>query len=190
MSLSLTLPTGNDIDTGMPTVGYNQSFQWSVINLSTSTGNVNMISSAGHSYVGNPTLGPDESYRFLTVKKTADTAITYRICGNSLGGNISSFWVSGKVDGNNLNVLSTRGRSGFSVSRPNTGTFPIGVYYIQFDIPYDSDNYVINTTNQMTGHCKVWDSPNYLPNANGFYIVTYNTSNTLANSVFYLSVIA
>jgi hypothetical protein len=149
-----------------------------------------MFTSYNHSYVGNGTLSPNASYRFLTVLTAADTAITYRICGNLAGGFTSPFWVSGKVDGNNLNIISSRGISGFNVSRPTTGTFPIGVYYIEFNIPYDNANYVINTTNQMSGHCKVWDSPNYLPTVNGFYIVTYNTSNALANSVFYLSVIA
>jgi hypothetical protein len=83
----------------------------------------------------------------------------------------SCFHVAGKIDGNNLNALSSRGRFGFNVSRPTSGTFPIGVYYIEFNIPYDNDNYVINTTNQMAGHCKVWDSANYLPNSNGFILL-------------------
>jgi hypothetical protein len=78
--LTLTLPSGNAINTGMPTVGYNRGFQWSVINLSSSTGNIIMGSTAGHSYVGNATLNTNASYRFLTVLTTVDTAITYRIC--------------------------------------------------------------------------------------------------------------
>jgi hypothetical protein len=78
--LSLTLPTGAAIHTGMPTLGFNQSFQWSVMNLSSSTGNIIMLSSADHAYIGNATLTPNASYRFLTVLTAADTAKTYRIC--------------------------------------------------------------------------------------------------------------
>jgi hypothetical protein len=60
-------------------VGYNQSFKWSVINLSSSTGNVGILASSGHTYVGNYTLTTDASYRCLTVLTSANTAITYRI---------------------------------------------------------------------------------------------------------------
>jgi hypothetical protein len=76
---ALTLPTGAAIHTGMPTVGFNQSFQWSVMNLSSSSGNIIMLSSANHAYIGNATLTTNASYRFLTVLTAADTAKTYSI---------------------------------------------------------------------------------------------------------------
>jgi hypothetical protein len=59
----LRLPTGVEINAGMPTVGFNQSFQWSVINLSSSQ-DVYIFTSYNHSYIGNGTLGPNASYRF------------------------------------------------------------------------------------------------------------------------------
>jgi hypothetical protein len=62
--LTLTLPTGTAINGGMIGVGYNQSFKWSVINLSSSTGNVGILASSGHTCVGNYTLTTDASYRF------------------------------------------------------------------------------------------------------------------------------
>jgi hypothetical protein len=78
--LTLTLPSGNAIHTGTPTVGFKQSLQWSVINLSSSTGNIIMGSTTGHSYVGNATLTTNASFRFATVLTAANTATTYRIC--------------------------------------------------------------------------------------------------------------
>jgi hypothetical protein len=63
----------------MSGVGYNQSFKWSVINLSTSTGNAVILTSSGHTYVGNSTLTTNVSFRFLTVLTSEHTAITYRI---------------------------------------------------------------------------------------------------------------
>jgi hypothetical protein len=99
----------------------------------------------------------------------------------------SPFWVTGKVNGlSTLNVLTSKGRYGFTCTRP--ATFPNGVYYIAFNTAYENANYVINTTNQATGTCKVWD---YTPPTNqGFHIVTYNTDNAVSNSIFHFSVIA
>jgi hypothetical protein len=77
--LTLTLPTGTAINAGMIGVGYNQSLKWSVINLSSSTGNVGILTSSGHTYVGNYTLTPNASYRCLTVLTGLTTAITFRI---------------------------------------------------------------------------------------------------------------
>jgi hypothetical protein len=96
------------------------------------------------------------------------------------------FWVAGKVNGNNLDVINSAGRYGYTVSRP--ATFPTGVYKITFDYAYTHSHYIINTTNQATGTCKVWD---YTPPTNEwFHIVTYNTDNVVSNSIFHFSVIA
>ena len=59
---------------------YNQSFQWSVINMSTTIGDITIVQSAGHRYVGNTTLFTIASYRFLTVYTALNTCITYRGC--------------------------------------------------------------------------------------------------------------
>jgi hypothetical protein len=186
MSLSLTLPTGNDIDTGMPTVGYNQSFQWSVINLSTSTGNINMIASAGHSYIGNSTLGPNASYRFLTVKKSADTAITYRICGNSTvggggGGDINPFWCAGKISANG-DIISSKGRYPFTCVKSGTS------YTITPTISFGNMDYIINITSQVdtsSGYCRISSSTM----TNDAFIVATYVNNSQAASIFHFSVI-
>ena len=53
---------------------------------------------------------------------------------------------------------------------------------------YANANYVINTTNESTGHCKVWDGAR--PTTAGLHIVTYDTSTVLANSIVHCSVVA
>ena len=59
---------------------YGQSFQWSILNMSSSIGNINMVASLGHSYIGNTVLNTNASYRFLIIYTALNTAITYRIC--------------------------------------------------------------------------------------------------------------
>jgi hypothetical protein len=100
------------------------------------------------------------------------------------------FWCAGKVDGSNLNILGSSGRVGFTVSRGNNQT--AGVYMITFDIQHPSgEHYVINTTTQNNGNCKVWDSPSWLPKTTDFHIVSYAVNNTTpVNAVFHFSVIA
>jgi glyceraldehyde-3-phosphate dehydrogenase/erythrose-4-phosphate dehydrogenase len=63
----------------MNTSGVNQGFEWTIINLSTSSGNVNISDSAGHNYIGNRTCTTNASCRFMTVLTAANTATTYRI---------------------------------------------------------------------------------------------------------------
>jgi hypothetical protein len=106
--------------------------------------------------------------------------------GTISASNSNPFWVAGVYDGFNMTRTATKGRYGYSVAR--AGGFAAGVYAITFDTPYNSANYVINLTNQSTGHCKIWDSA--LPTVNGFHVVIFDTSNALANSVFHFSVIA
>ena len=67
-----TLPTGSNIHTGMiggsgSTLPQNQGFEWSIINMGSSTGAV-LISTTGstnHSYWGNAALDVNKSARFL-----------------------------------------------------------------------------------------------------------------------------
>ena len=91
------------------------------------------------------------------------------------------FWVAGQVDGNNLSIISSSGRYDFSASRASGQT--TGVYYIAFNTHCSDAKYVINTTNQATGHRKVWDAT--LPTASGCHIVIYNVSNAVATSIFH-----
>jgi hypothetical protein len=108
--------------------------------------------------------------------------------GGSMPSPPSPFFCAGKVDGNDLSILSSMGRVGFTMSRHSISSN--GVYKITFKStnPFGS-HYVINTTNQQSGHCKVWDNVESLPDSNSFHIVTYSTAGGLQNSVFHFSVI-
>ena len=132
----------------------------------------------------------------ITIKASNATVITLQddvnITGNLVvdgtitASNSKPFWVAGKVNGANLTTLSTMGRYGFTVSR--AATFAAGVYYIDFNTDYSNANYIISLTNEASGWCKVWDITR--PTAAGFYIVSYNASNVLQDSIFHFSVIA
>ena len=84
--ITYTLPLGISMGSNMDFLGnvtsgqYNQSFQWSIITMSSSTGNIIIAQSVGHTYVGNTTLQTNASYRFLTIYTALNTRITYRIC--------------------------------------------------------------------------------------------------------------
>ena len=80
-SLTYTLPSGTAMASSTSWLGNNnQSFQLSIISLSTTTGNIIIAGSLGHTYVGNITLTTNCSYRCLTICGSLNTAITYRIC--------------------------------------------------------------------------------------------------------------
>ena len=104
--------------------------------------------------------------------------------GTITANNSNPFYCGGEINGGTLATLSNLGRKGFSVTR--VATFAAGVYYIQFDTAYNNANYVVSLTNESTGHCKVWDYTR--PTAAGFYVVTMNTSNILADSIFHFTV--
>jgi hypothetical protein len=78
---ALTLPTGALTDAGVAggTLKADQSFEWSVINLGSSSGAVTMTAGTGHTYVGSVTVAISTSARFRTRKTAADTFVTYRI---------------------------------------------------------------------------------------------------------------
>ena len=48
--------------------------------MSSTTGNITIVQSVGHTYVGNTTLQTNASYRFLTMYTALNTCIEYRIC--------------------------------------------------------------------------------------------------------------
>ena len=80
-AVALTLPTGALTDAGL-SGGYlavDQSFDWSVINLGSSSGAVTMTASSGHTYVGSATVAISTTARFRTRKTADDTFVTYRI---------------------------------------------------------------------------------------------------------------
>jgi hypothetical protein len=77
----LTLPTGTATDAGilsgnLPT---NESFDWVIINLGSSSGAITMAAGTGHTYVGSATIAISTSAGFRTRKTTPNTYVTYRI---------------------------------------------------------------------------------------------------------------
>ena len=84
--LTYTLPFGSSMGSNMDWLGngtvsqYGQSFQWIIINMYSTTGNINIVDSVGHSYVGDKLLTTSSSSRLLTIYTALHTCIAYRIC--------------------------------------------------------------------------------------------------------------
>jgi hypothetical protein len=80
-AVAATLPLGTDTDAGffggLAKVG--DSFEWSLINLGSSSGAVTMTANTGHTYVGAAVVAIATSARFRTVKTATGTFITYRV---------------------------------------------------------------------------------------------------------------
>ena len=80
-AVALTLPTGTLTDAGF--FGGNaeagQSFDWSVINLGSSSGAVTMTAGTDHTYVGAAVVAISTSAVFRTRKTAANTYVTYRV---------------------------------------------------------------------------------------------------------------
>lgn len=80
-AVTLTLPTGTLTDAGVQsgTLAVNESFEWTIINLGTSSGAVTMAAGTGHTYVGATAVAIGTSATFRTRKTAANTFVTYRI---------------------------------------------------------------------------------------------------------------
>lgn len=80
-AVTLTLPTGTLTDAGVQsgTLAVNDSFEWVIINLGSSSGAVTMAAGTGHTYVGSATVAIGTSATFRTRKTAANTFVTYRI---------------------------------------------------------------------------------------------------------------
>jgi hypothetical protein len=80
-AVALTLPTGTltDAGVGSGTLKVGQSFDWSVINLGSSSGAVTMTAGTDHTYVGSATVAIATSALFRTRKTAANTFVTYRV---------------------------------------------------------------------------------------------------------------
>ena len=79
-NITLTLPTGADMDAAFQGLPNNQSFEWSVINLAAATHLITVTAAAtGHTVVGSMAVAAATSGRFITRKTAADTFISYRI---------------------------------------------------------------------------------------------------------------
>lgn len=80
-AVALTLPTGTLTDAGLAggTLKVDQSFEWEVINLGSSSGAVTMTAGTDHTYVGAAVVAISTSAKFRTRKTAANTFVTYRV---------------------------------------------------------------------------------------------------------------
>jgi hypothetical protein len=80
-AVAATLPLGVDTDAGFfgGRGKVNDSFEWCVINLGSSSGAVTMTASTGHTYVGAAVVAIATSARFRTVKTATGVFVTYRV---------------------------------------------------------------------------------------------------------------
>lgn len=78
-AVALTLPTGTLTDAGFTDLDVGGSFDWSVINLGSSSGAVTMTPGTDHTYVGSATVAIATSALFRTRKTAARTFVTYRV---------------------------------------------------------------------------------------------------------------
>jgi hypothetical protein len=107
----------------------------------------------------------------------------------TLNGNLvgwSPFFCAGRVNGENMTILSSRGRVGFTFTRPSG--YPTGVYKITFATAAPDADYVISAVQEKTGNIKVWDSSTFRPTVNSFHIVAYAQSWSLMDTWFSFSV--
>lgn len=78
-NITLTMPTGTDLDAAFQDLQVDQGFQWSTINLAAATFTITIVASTGHTLVGNMVVAANTSARFLSRKTAANTFVTYRI---------------------------------------------------------------------------------------------------------------
>lgn len=78
-AVALTLPTGTLTDAAFTNLPVGSSFDWSVINLGSSSGAVTMTAGTDHTYVGSATVAISTSALFRTRKTALRTFVTYRV---------------------------------------------------------------------------------------------------------------
>ncbi len=78
-AVGITLPTGTLTDAGVGNPPIGSSFDWSIINLGSSSGAVTMNAGTDHTYVGGSTVAITTSAMFRTRKTAANTYVTYRL---------------------------------------------------------------------------------------------------------------
>jgi hypothetical protein len=106
----------------------------------------------------------------------------------SFGSIVSPFWAAGKVDGNTLAILSSKGQSGFSVVRESG--FGTGVYKIRFNTPHpDGADYVTLITSLFTINY-LTPAPFADNGSSNFTLTLKNNGNSsLADDVFHFMVL-
>jgi len=78
-AVTLTLPTGTLSDAGFASLSNNLAFDWSVINLGSSAGEVTMAEGTDHTFVGSLTIAIATSAIIRSRRTAANTWVSYRI---------------------------------------------------------------------------------------------------------------
>jgi hypothetical protein len=81
IAVALTLPTGTLSDAGVSggTSAVNTSFDWAIINLGSSIGDVTLVAGTAHTIVGSVTVTVGTTGRFRSRKTATNTFVTYRV---------------------------------------------------------------------------------------------------------------
>jgi hypothetical protein len=80
-AVSLTLPTGTLSDAGVSggTSAVNTSFDWSIINTGSASGDVTLVAGTAHTIVGSATVTVGTSGKFRSRKTATNTFVSYRV---------------------------------------------------------------------------------------------------------------
>lgn len=76
--ITLTLPTGTNVDAYFSYTLTSQAFEWSCINLATAY-KITLAANTDHTIIGSTKILPDSTARFITRRSAANTWVTYRI---------------------------------------------------------------------------------------------------------------
>ena len=77
-AVTMTLPTGTDMDAGFSGLYTNMAFEWYVINTG-GTNAVTVAANTAHTVVGSGTVSANNSGKFLSRRTAATTWVTYRL---------------------------------------------------------------------------------------------------------------
>jgi len=76
-AVTITLPTGTDIELGFSGIYTNMTFEWSVINTGPSL--VTVLANTAHTLVGSGAVVTGTSARFASRRTAGNTFVTYRL---------------------------------------------------------------------------------------------------------------
>lgn len=77
-AVTMTLPTGTNMDAGFSGLYTNMAFEWYVINTG-GTNAVTVAANTAHTIVGSGTVSANNSGKFLSRRTAATTWVTYRL---------------------------------------------------------------------------------------------------------------
>ena len=80
-AVASTVPTGTLIDTARPGGAIDDYFDWTIVNLGSSSGACTVTAGTGHTLVGNMVVAITTSATFRSRRTAANTWVTYRLNG-------------------------------------------------------------------------------------------------------------